>query len=80
MDEFLVWLLVIATLLALFVWLIRKLPRRFRRRPSIGCKLKDIPLTNKEWERFAGLAIAKGVTQKTLLAEAIIYYLEQKTK
>jgi len=42
--------------------------------------MKDVPLSVHEWERFAALAIAMNKQTKTLLAEAVKYYLQEKTK
>ena len=42
--------------------------------------MKDIPLSVHEWERFAALAIAMNKQTKTLLADAVKYYIQEKTK
>jgi hypothetical protein len=40
----------------------------------------DVPLSTNEWQRFAALAVARGVAQKTLLAECVKFYLAEKVK
>lgn len=41
--------------------------------------IAEVPLSVHEWQRFGGLALAKNVSQKALLAEAVIFYLENET-
>lgn len=43
-------------------------------------KMEDVPLSVHEWERFSALAIAMNKQTKTLLADAVKYYLQEKTK
>jgi len=42
--------------------------------------LADVPLSAYEWQRFAAFATAKGIQQKTLLAECVKFYLQEKVK
>lgn len=39
----------------------------------------DVPLSVHEWQRFAGLALAKNVSQKALLAEAVKFFMDYET-
>ena len=51
-----------------------------RRPQGERLNLQDVPLSAHEWQRFAALAVAMNKQTKTLLAEAVRYYIEQKTK
>lgn len=51
-----------------------------RRRAVFGFGLADIPLSAGEWQRFSAFAVAKNVQTKTLLADAVKYYLQEKVK
>lgn len=42
--------------------------------------IAQLPLTDEQWSRFCHLAAARGVQQKTLLAEAIKFYLQEKIR
>lgn len=42
--------------------------------------IRDVPLSKSEWERFAALAVARGIAQKTLLADCVKFYLQEKMK
>jgi len=42
--------------------------------------ISHLPLTDEQWNRFCHLAAARGVQQKTLLAEAIKFYLQEKIR
>jgi len=42
--------------------------------------VSQLPLTDEQWSRFCHLAAARGVQQKTLLAEAIKFYLQEKIR
>ncbi len=43
-------------------------------------QIRDVPLSYEKWQRFGSLAIAKGKSQRALLAEAIEFYLQEKVK
>ena len=42
--------------------------------------IAQLPLTDEQWNRFCHLAAARGVKQKTLLADAIKFYLQEKIR
>lgn len=70
----------------LTVWLLRQVRRglgwlrNFLTPPGVTFGIADVPLTAHEWQRFAALATAKNIQQKTLLAECIKFYLSEKVK
>lgn len=69
------------TMFGLLLWIGRKLEYLIHhRRPKPDFKVADIPLSSEQWKRFCSLAIAKRVSQKKLIAECVLYYLEQKVK
>jgi hypothetical protein len=49
--------------------------------PSVKMiNIAHLPLTEEQWNRFCHLAAARGVQQKTLLADAIKFYLQEKIR
>lgn len=42
--------------------------------------IADVPLSVHEWQRFAGLALARNISQKALLAEAVKFFIEYETE
>jgi hypothetical protein len=42
--------------------------------------IAEVPLSVHEWQRFGGLALAKNVSQKALLAEAVKFYMDYETE
>lgn len=42
--------------------------------------LHDVPLSSEQWKRFCALAHARGISQKRLLADMVVYYFEEKVK
>lgn len=69
------------TMFGLLLYGARKLEEKLHHRPVTDFKkVSDIPLSSEQWKKFCALAYAKGISQKRLLAEAVLYYLEQKIK
>jgi hypothetical protein len=42
--------------------------------------LHDVPLSSEQWQRFCALAHARGISQKRLLADMVVYYFDEKVK
>lgn len=86
MNLFLTVLLSLTAAAVVSVWIYRQAQRlglwlkNLLTPRGVTCSLFDVPLSPHEWERFAALAVARGVQQKTLLAEAIKFYLQEKVK
>jgi hypothetical protein len=42
--------------------------------------IAEVPLSVHEWQRFAGLALARNISQKALLAEAVKFFIAYETE
>jgi hypothetical protein len=78
-------MLAIVVYLALIVWVGWKIGGWVDRgihpkKRLVNFHAASIPLSVNEWQRFSALATAKGCQTKTLMAEAIKFYLESKVK
>jgi hypothetical protein len=47
---------------------------------SIDFAVRDVPLSNEQWKRFCALAHARGISQKRLLADMIVFYFYEKVE
>lgn len=54
----------------------RKLLRRLNAQ-RIDFRLNDVPLSPIQWQKFCALALAKGISQKRLLADMITFYFDE---
>lgn len=46
----------------------------------VNFNVASVPLSQNEWKRFHALSVAKNCQTKTLIAEALKFYMEAKTK
>ena len=73
----LIW---IVLLLSAGVGVYRSISHWIRQNPVENLRLWDLPISDTKWKRLAALAIALNVSQKTLIARALEYYLEKMTE
>lgn len=71
------------------VWMLRGVGRWLRRGlyrikgifpRSLDFALRDVPLSREQWQRFCSLAHARGVSQKRLLADMVVFYFEKNVR
>ena len=75
---FVVWFVVSAFRFLRLTW--RRFWGRFQPGTRIDFRLADVPLSSEQWKRFCSLAHARGISQKRLLADMVVFYFEKIVK